>query len=124
MGFMSGSKEDPERTSLRKEQGAWARLLGAGELVHAAHRLGRSTLLFTSRRLVIVEEAMTGRQVEYTSIPYRCVTHFAVEAGGQFSPDADLKIWVMGRTSPIEKQFGAGSDVYEVQALLAQHISG
>ncbi len=124
MGLLSGSKEDPERDALRKETGAWARLLGSGEQVHSVHRLGRSTLLFTSRRLVVVDEALTGRQVEYSSIPYRSVTSFAVEASGQFSTDADLKIWVAGRTVPIERQFGTSADVYEVQAALAQHVCG
>ncbi len=124
MGFMSTAKDDPQRALLRKEHGVWARLLGAGEQVSTVSRLGRTTMLFTNRRLVLVEEGMTGRKVEYLSIPYRSITHFAVDASGAFSGDADLKLWVAGRTAPIEKSFGAGVDVYEVQALLAQHVAG
>jgi hypothetical protein len=124
MGFLSSTKDDTERAALRKEHGVWARLLGAGETVSTVHRLGRTTMLFTNRRLVLVEEGMTGRKVEYVSLPFRSITHFSVDAGGPFSADADLKLWVLGRSAPIEKQFGPGVDVYAVQALLAQHVGG
>jgi hypothetical protein len=124
MGLLNSAKGDPERALLRKEHGVWVRLLGAGEQVSTVHRLGRTTLLFTNRRLVLVEEGMTGRKVEYVSIPYRSITHFSVDASGPFGVEADLKLWVAGRAGPIEKQFGPGVDVYAVQALLAQQVAG
>ena len=121
MGLLSASRTDPEQTLHRKEQAEWARLMGAGEQVSEVYRLGRSTLLFTNRRLVLVEEGVTGRRVEYTSVPYRSISSFAVEAGGAFSTEADLKIWIIGRTAPLERQFSGGVDVYAVQGLLALH---
>lgn len=123
MGLIGGSREDTS-SSNRREHGVWSRLLAPGESVQEAIRLGRTALVFTGRRLIVVEEGMTGRQVDYLSIPYRSITHFAVEASGQFSQDADLRIWVAGRTAPIEKSFGREADVYAVQALLAQRIPG
>lgn len=127
MGLLGAGRTDPELDTLRKEQGAWARLLGAGETVQSAHHLGRSTVLFTNRRLILVEEGMTGRQIDYLSVPYRSVTCFSVESSGAFNADAELRIWVNGRAAPIEKSFGRqigpGADVYAVQALLAQHVT-
>ena len=117
-----GFRGDPERAS-RKEHQVWAPLLGAGEQVQAAHRTGPTTFVFTNRRLVLVEEGLTGRKVDYVSVPYRAITHFAVEASGPFAGDADLRVWIAGRTSPVEKAFGPGTDVYAVQALLAQHAA-
>jgi hypothetical protein len=124
MGIQVGLRGDSERASLRKEHAVWAPLLGTGEQVQAVHRAGRTTFLFTNRRLVLVEEGMTGRQVDYTSVPYRAITHFAVEAGGPFAADADLRLWIAGRANPVEKPFSPGSDVYAVQALLAQYAAG
>ena len=123
MGLLGGSREDAARSVSRREHSVWTRLLAPGEQVQELYRLPRTTFLFTSRRLILVEEAMTGRRVDYLSIPYRSITHFAVEAGGVFAADADLRIWVAGRTSPVEKSFGADVDVYAVQALLAQHLA-
>ncbi len=123
MAFKKPGPADPEVTLLRKEQGAWARLLGPGEAVTSVHRLGRTTLLFTTRRMILVEESATGRQVDYLSFPYRSITGFAVEASGVFSDDADLRVWVAGRTAPVEVRFGPGTNVYEVQGLLAQYCA-
>ena len=104
MGLIGGSRDDAPRAVSRREHTVWTRLLAPGEQVQELFRLPRTTLLFTGRRLILVEEAMTGRRVDYLSIPYRSITHFAVEAGGVFSADADLRISVAGRTAPVERQ--------------------
>lgn len=125
MGLIGGgSRDDAARAPSRREHGVWARLMSPGEQVQDLVRLPRTTLLFTNRRLILVEEGMTGRQVDYNSIPYRSITHFGVEAGGQFAADAELRIWIAGRTAPIEKSFGKDADVYAVQAMLAQRLAG
>lgn len=123
MGFITAPREDAGPGALRKEHSAWAPLLGGGEQIHSVHRLTRCTIVFTNRRLLIVDEGPTGRSFEYASYPYRQISHFAVEAAGHFAAEADLRIWVSGRSAPVEKAFGAGVDVYEVQALLAQHVA-
>jgi PH (Pleckstrin Homology) domain-containing protein len=56
-------------------------------------------------------------------VPYRSITHFAVETAGTFDLDAELKIWVSSTSEPIVRQFGKGVDVYEVQALLAAFVA-
>jgi hypothetical protein len=121
---MSGNRDTAERVEQRKEHGAWVRLLGPGEAITGTYRLPRTALIFTTRRLILVDEGLTGRQVEYLSLPYRAISAFSVESSGQFSPEADLKIWIAGRTGPVERSFSAGVDVYEVQGLLAQYLSG
>ena len=123
MGLISGTRDDSPRSIDRREQSMWTRLLAPGEQVQELRRLNRTVLVFTGRRLVIVDEGLAGRNVEYLSVPYRSITCFAVEASGAFGADADLRIWVAGRTQPIEKAFGPDVDVYDVQALLAQHIA-
>jgi hypothetical protein len=128
VGLLSPGRDRADLGADGKEQrqqlGVWSRLLGAGEQVLEVFRLSRCTLLFTNRRLVLVDESMSGRQVEYTSLPYRSISHMSVEAGGPFSPDADLRLWVLGRSTPIERQFGPEADVYAVQALLVQYQHG
>ena len=85
----------------------------------------RDAILFTDRRLILVDkQGMTGRKVEYHSIPYRSVSHFAVETAGTFDLDAELKIWLSGRGEPIVKQFSKNVNVYEVQALLSAFVVG
>ncbi|MFI2641486.1 PH domain-containing protein [Streptomyces sp. NPDC018610] len=105
-------------------QQEYKRLLGHGEQVHAAHLLIRDTILFTDRRLILVDkQGITGKKTEYHSIPYRSITHFSVETAGHFDLDAELKIWVSGTAAPIEKTFTKGVDIYEVQAILTQFVA-
>ncbi|MFG2651738.1 PH domain-containing protein [Streptomyces sp. NPDC048436] len=102
----------------------YARLLGNGEQVQAAYLLIRDTMLFTDRRLVLVDkQGITGKKVEYHSVPYRSITHFSVETAGHFDLDAELKIWISGTHEPIQKTFTKGVDIYEVQAILTQYVA-
>lgn len=102
----------------------YGRLLGRGEQVQAAYQLVRDAFLFTDRRLIMVDkQGMTGRKIEYHTIPYRSITHFSVETAGTFDLDAELKIWLSRSQTPIAKQFGKGVDVSEVQALLTHYVA-
>ncbi|NGN68388.1 PH domain-containing protein [Streptomyces sp. A7024] len=102
----------------------YARLLGHGEQVHAAYLLIRDTMLFTDRRLVLIDkQGLTGKKVEYHSVPYKSITHFAVETAGHFDLDAELKIWLSGTHEPLQKTFTKGVDIYEVQAILTQFVA-
>ena len=102
----------------------YARLLGPGEQVHAAYLLIRDTILFTDRRLLLVDkQGLTGKKIEYHSVPYRSITHFAVETAGHLDLDAELKIWLSGTEVPITKTFTKGVDIYEVQAILTQFMT-
>ncbi|GGX83304.1 hypothetical protein GCM10010358_42030 [Streptomyces minutiscleroticus] len=116
-----GNAHSVDPVSAQQEYG---RLLGQGEQVHAAYLLIRDTILFTDRRLILVDkQGITGKKVEYHSIPYRSITHFAVETAGTFDLDAELKIWLSGNSAPIQKTFTKGVDIYEVQAILTQFVT-
>lgn len=103
----------------------YARLLGEGERVRSAYQLIRDSMLFTDRRLIMIDkQGVTGKKVEYHSIPYKSISHFAVETAGTFDLDAELKIWISSSTMPIEKKFTKGVDIYEVQAILTEFVAG
>lgn len=107
-----------------KAQQEYARLLGQNEQVYAAFLLIRDTMLFTDRRLILVDkQGLTGKKVEYHSIPYRSIAHFAVETAGHFDLDAELKLWISGESVPIEKTFTKGVDIYQVQAVLTEFVT-
>jgi hypothetical protein len=118
-GGMMGNASGVDPQAAAKEFG---RLLAQGEQIHAAYQLIRDSLIFTDRRLILIDkQGVTGRKIEYHSIPYRSITHFSVETAGSFDLDAELTISLSGGQA-IVKQFGRGVDVYEVQALLAGSI--
>ncbi|MDA3625291.1 PH domain-containing protein [Saccharopolyspora sp. WRP15-2] len=124
MGIFGGMMGNASSIDPRAATQEFGRLLAQGEEVHAGYQLIRDSFLFTDRRLILIDkQGMTGRKVEYHSIPYRSITHFSVETAGTFDLDAELKIWLSGTAEPIARQFGKGVDVYEVQALLAAFVA-
>lgn len=102
----------------------YAQLMGHGEQVYGAYVLIRDTILLTDRRLIFIDkQGITGKKVEYLSVPYRSVSRFSVETAGHFDLDAELKVWVSGEHAPIEKTFTKGVNIYEVQAILTQFVA-
>ncbi|RJO78719.1 PH domain-containing protein [Nocardia panacis] len=125
MGLIDGLMGNAGRIDSDKARHEYARLLGPDERVHAAYLLVRDAILFTDRRLIFIDkQGVTGRKVSYHSIPYRAVTHFAVETAGPFDLDAELTIWISGSHEPVRKRFNRQVDIYEVQGLLSGFVAG
>ncbi len=121
LGGLIGNASPISEADVRNELD---KLIGESEQVLRGYKLVRDLVVMTDRRLLLVDkQGITGRKVEYRSVPYKSITSFSVETAGHFDLDADLKIWVSGITDPIIKKFSRGADVYEMQALLAQCVA-
>ena len=120
LGGILGNSSEISRESVIKDFG---KLFWNGETVQKAYKLIRDTLIFTDKRLIMIDvQGATGKKIEYHSIPYKSITHFSVESSGHFDLDSELKIWISGIAEPIEKQFSKGVNIYEIQALLAEVV--
>lgn len=98
-------------------------ILIPNEQVEKAYKLIRDFIVFTNKRLIIVDkQGMTGKKIEYHSIPYKSITHFSVETAGTFDLDAELKIWLSSTEEPVAKQFKKDKSIYDVQKTLASYI--
>ena len=106
-------------------QTEFARLLMKDESILCGYRLVRDVFMFTGRRLLLVDkQGLTGKKLEYLSIPYKSITKFSIETAGTFDLDAELKIWVAGSPDPVTQKFSKGVDVYKVQTVLAKAVCG
>lgn len=102
-----------------------ATILGNGEQIELAYKLIRDMIVLTNRRLILIDkQGMTGRKVEYRSIPYKSVTMFTIETSGHFDLDAELKIWVSSQSDPLSLEFNGKTNVYAMQSLLAEKVAG
>lgn len=125
MGILSGLMGNAAETDIDSVKKDYGRLLGQHEQILQAYQWIRDLMIFTDCRLILVDiQGATGKKVDYHSIPYRSIRHFAVESAGPFDLDAELRIWVSGMgTEPIVKTFSKDADVYRVQALLAECLA-
>ena len=94
-----------------------------GESVAKAFRILRDLFIFTDKRLLLIDkQGLTGKKAEYHSIPYKSISHFSVETAGTFDMDAEMKIYISGNPTPIQREFKRGTDIVGVQKILAQFI--
>ncbi|MDK9717017.1 MAG: PH domain-containing protein [Trichlorobacter sp.] len=123
MGLFSGDSKNIATAEIRKFHADYGQLLIDGEIIEAGFVVARDTLLFTNKRLIVVEiQGISGRQLEYLSIPYGSIVKFSVQTGGSFDLNAELKLWIGNETVPMEKRFTSELNVYEVQKILASHL--
>mmetsp|Transcript_55763 Transcript_55763/g.125950 ORF Transcript_55763/g.125950 Transcript_55763/m.125950 type:complete len:821 (-) Transcript_55763:52-2514(-) len=102
-------------------------LLGDTERVLMAFRVGRDTTLLTSRRLIRIDVmGITGRSINFLTIPYEAMQAYMVRTAGYFDLDAEMRIWTDIPGLPDFKyELRAGkADVKKLQGLLTDKVLG
>jgi hypothetical protein len=116
--FGNASKISPEDI-----QNEFSPLLVEGEEIVGAFKVVRDLFVFTQCRLILADkQGLTGSKVEYHSIPYKSISQFSVETAGLFDMDAELKIYISSNPTPLKKEFKKGTDIIQLQKLLATYV--
>ncbi|WP_462411137.1 PH domain-containing protein [Neobacillus sp. Marseille-QA0830] len=123
MGFLDGLMGNASEVNAAEIEKEYVKILAPGERIEKAYKLIRDLFIFTNKRLILVDkQGVTGKKVEYHSIPYKNITHFSIETAGNFDLDAELKIWISGNALPLQKQFNKNLNIYELQSVLAAYV--
>ncbi|MBH0230323.1 PH domain-containing protein [Halobacillus yeomjeoni] len=123
MGFLDGLMGNASEVDKNKLEREIKEILVDQEEVQSGYKVLRDSFIFTNKRLLLIDkQGMTGKKVEYHSIPYKSITHFSVETAGGFDLDSELKIWLSGTNEPIGKLFKKDSPIQEVQKTLANYV--
>lgn len=84
------------------------------EVIELGYKATRDRVLFTDRRMVVINiQGITGKKVEFFTVPYSRISSYSVETTGTFDLESELKIWASG-LSGIEIKFLKGIDIREV----------
>lgn len=123
MGLFDGMMGNASEVNISEVQRDFEKVLASNERIEKAYKLVRDLFIFTNKRLILVDkQGLTGKKVEYHSIPYKNITHFSIETAGHFDLDAELKIWISGNALPLQKQFNKSLNIYELQSVLAEYV--
>lgn len=123
MGLINGLLGHAGETPIEKLQEEFQPLLVEGEVLEKAFKVIRDSWVFTNKRLILVDkQGLTGKKVDYQSIPYKSIVRFSKESTGLFDLDAELKIWLSGMSDPIVKEFSKKANVNDVYQLLSKYI--
>jgi hypothetical protein len=95
-----------------------------GETIQRAYMLIRDMLAFTDYRIISVDkQGLTGRRQNLTSIPYKSISMFTRVSAGHLDWNAELYVWVRGRSTPYLFQFYKGVDINQVYKLLSYYVT-
>ena len=79
----------------------------------------RDKLIFTNKRIISANvQGLTGKKVDYTSIPYSKIQAFSIETAGVLDLDSELDITISG-LGTIRFELSGNSDIKQ----LGQYIS-
>lgn len=125
MGILDGLMGNASEADLDAVGKDLEKIVTDGERVEKAFKLIRDLIVFTNKRLILIDkQGMTGKKVEYHSVPYRSITHYSIETAGTFDMDAELKIHISSTAQPVSKQFRKDNSIYDVQKALATYVNG
>ena len=117
MGLFSSHEIDPQEIVDK-----YGGILLPDETVLTAFQSIRDTAVLTTHRFILVDvQGLTGSKVSVQNVPYHSIVRFAVESAGTFDLDSDLKIWVVGATSPLSVSISRKADPQAILRLLAEH---
>lgn len=123
MGLFNGLMGHASEVDIKEIEKEFTHILADGENIERGYKVIRDTFLFTNKRMILIDkQGVTGKKMEFHSIPYRNITHFSVETTGNFDLDAELKVWVSGTPTPIEKEFKGDKSIYDIQKALANYV--
>ncbi|MEC6882229.1 helicase [Photobacterium sp. NCIMB 13483] len=125
MGFFNAILGNAGEMDLEEATEELSTILGQDEHIELAYKLIRDMIILTDRRLILIDkQGMTGRKVEYRSVPYKSITMYTIESTGHFDLDAELKLWISGQHDPISLEFNGKTNIYTMQGQLAAKIAG
>jgi hypothetical protein len=109
--------------NLQSIQADFEPILVDGEHLLSAFQLVRDMFVFTNLRLILVDrQGLTGKKIQYQSIPYTSIVMFAKESAGLLDLDAELKLWIRGQPTPLVKEFKNDQSVNAIYQLLSRVV--
>ncbi|MDY8107692.1 PH domain-containing protein [Fulvimarina sp. 2208YS6-2-32] len=124
MGLLSGLLGLTSDVDIAEVRDDLAPVLIEGETVTLAFKVVRDLMVFTERRLILVDkQGLTGSKRRILSIPYRAITSFAIETAGRFDADSEMTVHVSGQ-APIKRELSRSANISGIQKALATGVLG
>ncbi len=97
-------------------------LLISGEAVIGSYVSMRDRVVFTNKRIISCNvQGMTGKKVDYTSVPYSKIQCYSVETAGLLDLDAELEIW-LSSVGRIKFELSGGANIKALCKNISEYI--
>lgn len=103
MGILDALMGNASEADASEINAELSEVLADNEQVMHAYKMVRDLYVFTNKRMIAIDkQGVTGKKVDYLSIPYKSIVQFNVQTAGNFDTDCELKIWVSGQGKSID----------------------
>ena len=93
-----------------------------GEEIFAAFKTVRDQLVFTNKRIISANvKGVTGKQIDYTSIPYSKIQIFSIETAGLIDIDCEIELF-LSSVGNVKFEISGGFDIVEFNQLVSRHM--
>ena len=99
-------------------------ILQNDENVELAFKCGRDMFLITTKRVISIDvQGLSGKKIQFDSVPYKYVNGFSVESAGTLSRTVKAYLFVSKLEGGIQADFGKkNTDIFEINNSLANKI--
>ena len=97
-------------------------LLLDDEFIVAAYKAIRDGVVFTNKRVIAMNvQGITGKKVDYTSLPYSKVQAYSVETAGTFDLDCELDLF-FSALGHVRFELRGGCDIRALCRAISEYI--
>ncbi len=115
--YMKLSPADPQQIGPQVQP-----ILIQNEQIILAFKGIRDSVVFTNLRIIVINvQGLTGKKVDYTSLPMSKIQAFSVETAGTFDLDTELELWFSG-LGKVRLEFTWGTDIKAIGQIIGQWV--
>ena len=108
----------------QKVESAVKEILADNEKLEISFKLVRDMVIFTNKRLIMVDIQGTGAKKVIQSIPYNSISRFSIETAGLNDLDSELKLYIAASSKEVVSlELGRNKEnVYKIAKTLANEL--
>ena len=120
--FKNGSIFKLRKTGGFSNEKLVAPLFVSGEQFVGEYQALRDFVIFTNKRAIAVNvQGMTGKNKDFTSLPYSKVQLFSIETSGVLDLDSELELYFSG-VGKITFEFTGESDIVTIGKAIGEYV--
>lgn len=101
---------------------AVGQLLVEGEQIFQAFQGIRDKVVFTNKRAIAINvQGLTGKKIDYSSLPYSKVQAFSIETVGVLDRDCELELWFSG-LGKVKFEFAGNYDIRALAKAIGTYV--
>ena len=92
------------------------------EHIIASFKTIRDGVVFTNKRIFAINvQGLTGKKIDFTSLPYSKIQAFSVETAGVIDLDSELELWFSG-LGKVKFEFVSRANVSEICKMISDLV--